>query len=222
MSAARIAATPFLLVLPFIPSAAMRLLAFVLFVLVGLTDILDGKIARRRKLVTDFGRLLDPIADKFFLVATIVPAFLLMRPRVHWIAPLLGVEADPAAYPFITPFGTFDLPIWVLVAVLGRELLMTVFRAIAARRGVVIGAIPVAKLKMAFQSIWIGGAYFWFFAATFASDRGLSGPGWTIVANSIGVIGVAAMAGAVVLTVYSLVVYVRRYGTVLARQTVAR
>jgi CDP-diacylglycerol--glycerol-3-phosphate 3-phosphatidyltransferase len=222
ISAARIASAPFLLVLPFVPSSEMRLVAFVLFVIAGLTDYWDGVIARNRAMVTDLGRMLDPLADKILLVATLLPVYLLMQPRVHWVARALGVESDPQAYPFTTPFGEFALPWWLLAVVLGREVAMTVFRFVAARRGVVIGAIPAAKWKTTFQAIWIGGAYFWFFAATAALERHWTQPWWSVAAGTIGIIGVMAMVGAVALTMYSLVVYLRRYGSVLTRHAAAR
>lgn len=222
ISAARIASAPFLLVLPFVPSSEMRLVAFVLFVIAGLTDYWDGVIARNRAMVTDLGRMLDPLADKILLVATLVPVYLLMQPRVHWVARALGVESDPQAYPFVTPFGEFALPWWILAAVLGREFIMTVFRYVAGRRGVVIAALPVAKWKTTFQAIWAGGAYFWFFAATAAVERGWTAPWWNVAANTVGVIGVAAMVSAVTLTLYSLGVYLRRFGSVLTRQAAAR
>ena len=222
ISAARIASAPFLLVLPFVPSSEMRLVAFVLFVIAGITDYWDGMLARSRAMVTDLGRMLDPLADKILLVATLVPVYLLMQPRVHWVARALGVESDPQAYPFATPFGDFALPWWILAAVLLREFAMTVFRFVAARRGIVIGAIPAAKWKTTFQVIWIGGAYFWFFAATAAAERHWTQPWWNVAANAIGIIGICAMISAVTLTMYSLVVYLRRYGPVLTRQAAAR
>lgn len=222
ISAARMATAPFLLVLPFIPTPAMRLAAFVLFVIAGLTDYWDGKVARTKQLVTDLGRLLDPLADKILLVATIVPVYFLMRPRVHWLAPLLGVEADPLMHPFATPFGDVELPWWILAVILGREIFMTVFRSAASRRGVVISAIPSAKWKAAMQAVWIGTAYFWFFASTVAGARGWTTPLWQVAANVIGLVGVATMTVAVALTLYSLAVYVRRYGSLPARQTATR
>jgi CDP-diacylglycerol---glycerol-3-phosphate 3-phosphatidyltransferase len=222
ISAARIAATPFLLVLPFVPSSGMRLVAFVLFVLAGLTDYWDGVIARSRAQVTDLGRMLDPLADKLLLVATIIPVYLLMQPRAHWVARTFNLEADTRSYPFVTPFGDFNLPLWILLAVLARELLMTLFRFLAARRGVVIAAIASAKWKTTFQAIWIGAAYFWFFITTLAFERGWGGTAWEATAYTVGIIGLIAMTGAVALTLFSLVVYVRRFGAVLVRQTAAR
>ena len=80
VTAARIAVTPLIAWLPLAPSSALRFTAFVLFVLAAVTDYVDGRLARSRKQETDLGRLLDPLADKLLLVATIVPMYLLMRP----------------------------------------------------------------------------------------------------------------------------------------------
>jgi CDP-diacylglycerol---glycerol-3-phosphate 3-phosphatidyltransferase len=222
ISAARIAAAPFLLVLPFIPSAAMRFVAFALFVFAGLTDYWDGLLARRHKMVSDLGRMLDPLADKFLLVGTIIPVYLLMRPRAHWLARFLGVEPDPYAHPFLTPLGEFDLPWWIVAIVLGREVAMTVLRTAAAKRGVIIDALASAKWKTTLLSIWIGAAYFWFFLATLAQSRHWSGVGWRVVAESVGIAGMIAMIGGVTLALYSFGVYVRRYGNVFSRQPAAR
>lgn len=222
LSAARIATAPFLLVLPFIPSVAMRLTGFVLYIAAAVTDYWDGRFARTRKLETNLGRMLDPLADKILLVATLIPVYLLMQHRYHWLARFLGVEADPRAYPFETFFGPVGLPWWVLAAVLGRELFMTLFRSAAARRGVVISAIGPAKWKTGFQATWIGAAYFWFFAATLAAEWRWGGAGWHAFALFNGMVGLASMTGAVVLTMYSLAVYLRRYSSVFARQPMTR
>lgn len=222
LSAARIATAPFLLVLPFIPSTAMRLTAFILYVLAAVTDYLDGRFARTRKMETNLGRMLDPLADKILLIATLVPVYLLMQHRYHWLARFLGVEPDPRAYPFETIFGPFGLPWWILAAVVGRELFMTLFRSAAARRGVVIAAIGPAKWKTVFQAIWIGAAYFWFFASTAASEYNLGGAAWHAFALFNGMVGLLSMTGAVVLTMYSLALYMRRYFYVFARQPTTR
>ena len=218
LSALRIATTPFLLVLPFVPSVAMRLLGFLLYIGAAVTDYWDGKVARTRKLETNLGRILDPLADKILLVATLIPVYLLMQHRYHWLARMLGVEADPRADPFETVFGPVGLPWWILAAVLGRELFMTLFRSAAARRGVVIAAIGPAKWKTGFQATWIGAAYFWFFAATLATEAHWGGAAWHAFALFNGMVGLASMTGAVVLTMYSLALYMRRYSYVFARQ----
>src|ERR687890_60278 len=76
-----------------------------------------------------------------------------------------------ATFPFITPLGPIGLSWWVIAIVIGRELFMTVFRQAAARRGVVIAAIGPAKWKSGFHWLWVGSAYFWFFAATIATNH---------------------------------------------------
>jgi phosphatidylglycerophosphate synthase len=220
---ARIAVAPALAVLALVPVWPLRLLAFVLFVVAAATDYVDGKLARDRGLVTDLGRLLDPLADQVLLVASLAPMYVLQGSGFDGNAPGVGLSLLPArwreAEPFITPFGAVGLPLWVLVLVLGRELFMTAFRQAAARRGVVIGAIGAAKLKTGFQWTWIGTAFFWFAAARAATVYGWSGPLWHAAAVFIGTVGVGAMAGAVSLTVYSLVLYLHRYGGLFAHRT---
>jgi CDP-diacylglycerol---glycerol-3-phosphate 3-phosphatidyltransferase len=79
----------------------------------------------------------------------------------------------------------------------------------------VIAAIGPAKWKTTFQWIWVGAAYFWFFAATLAAQRGWAAlTPWQAFANFNGVVGVLAMVGAVALTIYSLALYLRSYGRV--------
>ena len=201
LSVGRIVITPLIAALPFANSWKLRLLAFVLFVIAAVTDYVDGKLARSRKQETDFGRLLDPLADKALLVGTFVPMYLL--------AP---------SFPFVTPAGTIGLPWWVVAVVLGREVFMTVFRQAAARRGVVIAAIGPAKWKTGFQLVWQGSAYFWFFAATLAAAKDWNGGWWRAFALFNGTVGTLVMVAAVVLTVYSLVVYLRSFGRVFAVQ----
>ena len=213
-TAGRIAITPLIAWLPLAPSSALRLTAFVLFIVAAVSDYVDGHLARSRKQETDLGRLLDPLADKLLLVGTFVPMFMLMRPSLH-AAEELTSRVAANAFPFHTPVGEISLAWWVLAIVLGREAFMTLFRQAAARRGVVIAAIGPAKWKTAFQWIWVGAAYFWFFAATFAAHRQCDAfTAWQAFANFNGVVGVLAMVGAVALTIYSLALYLRSYGRV--------
>ena len=212
----RIALTPFIAWLPFSTSPSTRLLAFTLFVVAAVTDYWDGHLARQHNMVTDLGRLLDPLADKLLLLATLVPMYLLQR-HVAFVVPVDGVLAD-SPFLFVTPFGRVAFPLWILLVVLGREAAMTVFRQVAARRGLVISAIGPAKWKMAFQSIWMGSAYCWFFAVTLATKNGwLDLPAWRAYAAFNGVVGVLSMTGAVALTLYSLGLYLRRYGARVLR-----
>jgi CDP-diacylglycerol---glycerol-3-phosphate 3-phosphatidyltransferase len=204
LTVGRIAATPLIAVLPFAHSWDLRLVAFALFLMAAITDYIDGHLARSRKEETDLGRLLDPLADKLLLVGTFVPMYLLGRPD--------------GTFPFITPLGAIGLAWWVLVIVIGREVFMTVFRQAAARRGVVIAAIGPAKWKTGFQLVWQGSAYFWFFAATLAAAKDWNGGWWRAFALFNGTVGTLMMTAAVVLTVYSLVVYLRSFGRVFAVQ----
>ena len=199
LTVGRIAVTPLIAVLPFADSWTLRLVAFVLFTMAAVSDYIDGMLARSRKQETDLGRLLDPLADKLLLVGTFIPMYLL-APR----------------FPFVTPIGTIGLSGWIVAIVLGREAFMTIFRQAAKRRGVVIAAIGPAKWKTAFQLVWQGCAYCWFFAATLAAAKGWSGDSWHAFSLLNGTVGTVTMAGAVLLTVYSLAIYLRSFGNVFA------
>ena len=200
LSAGRIAVTPLVAVLPFFDSWPLRLSAFVLFVVAAVTDYIDGHIARSRKEETDLGRLLDPLADKLLLVGTFVPMFLLAR-----------------TMPFETPIGDIGLPLWIVLVVLGREVFMTVFRQLAARRGVVIAAIRSAKWKTGFQLVWQGSAYFWFWALTAARQHAVLDDGrWRAFAQFNGIVGTVTMVVAVFMTLYSLFEYMRHFANVFA------
>src|SRR4029453_1548456 len=78
-----IAITPLIAWLPLAPSAALRLTAFVLFIVAAVSDYVDGHLARTRKQETDLGRLLDPLADKLLLLGTFAPMYMLMRRAPH-------------------------------------------------------------------------------------------------------------------------------------------
>ena len=199
LTVGRIAATPLIAALPFAASWTLRLSAFVLFTAAAITDYIDGRVARSRKQETELGRMLDPIADKLLLLGTFIPMFLLA-----------------SSFPFVTPVGRLGLPWWIVALVLGREFAMTIFRQIAARRGVVISPISAAKWKTAFQLIWQGTAYFWFFAASLAvAQHWNDATAWRAFANFNGLVGAAAMVAAVGLTIYSLVLYARRFSSIL-------
>lgn len=143
--------------------------------------------------------------------------FVLMAPHDDPFVPTRAESLDATRLPFLTPFGEVGLPWWVVALVIGRELLMTAFRHAAARRGVVISAIGPAKWKTGFQSTWVGAAYFWMFAATAAARYNWNGDVWLAFAWFNGLVGTVTMVAAVVLTVYSLWLYLRRYAGVFAR-----
>ena len=102
----RIAMTPVIALLPFIQGYWPKLIAFVIFSLTALTDLVDGYLARSRGQVTDLGKLLDPLADKLLLLASLVP--------IYWIA---RERQDLYGIPF---WGS--IPLWVCLLLLGREL----------------------------------------------------------------------------------------------------
>lgn len=212
----RIVAAPAVGVLPFYSSSAIRFSAFALFVVAAVTDYYDGKLARSRNSVTNLGRLLDPVADKALLVATLIPMSILMAGRANWLAPLLDRTGQASEFAFITPVGSVPLPWWVVFVIVSRELFMTIFRQSAARKGRVISAIGPAKWKTGLQSLWVGSAFFWFWIQTVATERAWDSPAWRAFALFNGTVGALAMVAAVGMTVYSLWLYIRQYGRVLA------
>ena len=120
----RICFTPVIALLPFIDGYWPKLICFIVFVLVAFTDMLDGYLARSRGEVTDLGKLLDPLADKLLLFATLIP--------IYWISKERQAEYG------IPVWGS--IPLWATLLMIGRELAMTVFRQWAKARGVVIAA----------------------------------------------------------------------------------
>ncbi len=103
-----------------------RIIAFTLFFIVGLSDILDGEIARSRNQITEFGKLLDPIADKAMLATASIGASLLGM--LSW---------------------------WVTAIFLIREVAVTILRFAVIKNGV-IPASKGAKLKTFFQNFGVG------------------------------------------------------------------
>lgn len=220
ISAARIILAPLIAVLPLIASPGWRLVAFVVYVIVAVSDYWDGWLARTRGLVTDLGKALDPLADKLLLLATFCPMLVLQGaptdPVAVFLAHQLRLPAGSAfAFPFVTWFGSFTLPWWVVAVVLGREAFMTVFRGAAQAKGVVIAAIGPAKWKAGMQYVWVGAAYFFFAVVTQAQRRTPASAAWEFLAMAVGAIGVVTMWIAVALTFYSLVLYLRRYGSLV-------
>jgi phosphatidylglycerophosphate synthase len=223
----RIAATPAITALIMNPPWQYRFSAWVLFVVAAVTDYYDGKLARSRNLVTKTGKLLDPIADKALLIATLVPIYWLTRgvglfwhapETVQWASGVVGPVSlgdSVHRYPFVTPLGLVPTPLWVVLAIIGRELFMTILRQHAARKGVVISAIGPAKLKTTFQNIWVGTAFFWFFASSAAAQNKWTSQAWVAFAHFNGIVGAIAMITALTLTLYSLSIYLRRYGGLL-------
>ena len=97
-----------------------------IFGLASLTDWADGYLARRRKQITPFGQLIDPLADKLLILAALFS--------------LVQMELVDA---------------WMATVIIGREFAVTVFRSIAYARGVVVPASPLGKIKMVAEVIAI-------------------------------------------------------------------
>lgn len=216
LTVGRILITPLIAWLPLQDSWALRLLAFVLFLVAAISDWVDGHLARSRDSVTDLGRLLDPLADKLLLLATFIPMYVLMTSPDDRFGHFVATIPGAFTFPLVTPFGFVVLPWWVLAVVLGRELVMTVYRQGAARRGIIISAIGPAKLKTGFQWTWVGASFFWFFLETVVVQHGApAGPLEALVLFN-GFLAVTTMIVAVVLTLYTQLLYFRRFGWVFS------
>lgn len=197
----RIGLTPVIALLPFISGYWPKVLAFVIFVAAALSDAVDGYLARSRNEVSELGQFLDPIADKLLLFATLVPIFWMTRHptiltdyRIPW-------------------WGSF--PVWVAIILVGREVLITLFRWFAKRRGVVIPAAGAGKLKAAVQSVFIGATIAWFAWKDAVAELKLAGWFREVWEQFHGTVVAVTLAGAVILTVYSLGVYLYRYRALL-------
>jgi CDP-diacylglycerol---glycerol-3-phosphate 3-phosphatidyltransferase len=201
ISMGRIAACPAVFVLAFSSSAGWLLVAFALFVAASLSDLWDGYLARKHGLVTDMGKLLDPLADKLLLVSTLIPFYIISRQ---------GGEVGLLPW-----WGEF--PLWALVVIFGREAAMTVFRGFAARRGVVISAGQWGKVKAFVQNLFSGSVLLWYAVATMAIDRGWDGALWNGWAHFHGAFVGVSLTLAIVLTVYSMLVYLWNYRLLLER-----
>ena len=127
LTIARLAGTVVFVAAMSIPFPGRYPLALGVFLLSALTDFLDGHLARRDGLITDFGKLMDPLADKVLMAAGFV---------------------------CLVPLGM--LPAWAAVAILAREFLITGLRTLAAGKGVVLPAERLGKWKTVLQVATIG------------------------------------------------------------------
>ena len=101
-----------------------RMIALALFIIASLTDLLDGKIARKYNLVTNFGKFMDPLAAKLLVCSALIC--------------LIELNA---------------LPAWMVIIIISREFIISGFRLIASDNGVVIAASYWGKFKTTFQMV---------------------------------------------------------------------
>jgi len=166
---------------------------FVLFVVAGLTDWLDGHLARKQGLVSTFGILMDAVTDKVLLLGIMIA--LVDRNRV----PLdFGMVQLPAF-----------VPVFLVLLILGREFLITGMRLVAASKGVVVAADKGGKQKTLTQILAVGG----FLLATVA---GVDFAAWTgrnldVVARTLNYTGFGLFVLATGFTLSSGARYFRRY-----------
>ena len=105
---------------------ANRYICLAIFVTASLTDLLDGKIARKYGLVTNFGKFMDPLADKLLVCSALICLIQLGQ-----------------------------LPAWVVIVIISREFIISGFRLVAADNGIVIAASYWGKFKTASQMVMI-------------------------------------------------------------------
>ena len=122
----RIVLVPVFVVVLYLNFPYNNLVALAIFILASLTDLLDGKIARKYHLVTDFGKFMDPIADKLLVTAALLVF-------VDW----------------------HMMPAWVAIVVIAREFIVSALRLVAASNGRVIAAGWSGKVKTASTMVCI-------------------------------------------------------------------
>jgi CDP-diacylglycerol--glycerol-3-phosphate 3-phosphatidyltransferase len=199
ITALRVLLAPVVAALLFQAGPSSRLLAFGVFLLAALSDLVDGALARSRGEVTDFGKLVDPIADKLLLVATLIPFFILT-----------------ARYPELGRLPVFGgIELWVLLVFFGRELLVTWLRTAAARRGAVVPARTLGKRKALAQNVFIGSMILWLAYKTAAEANSWNGPLNRFWAGLHGWFTTVSLLVALLLTVVSLAVYLVAFRRVL-------
>lgn len=190
----------------FVDRFDIRMVAFVVFLIAAFSDLWDGHLARSRGLITDLGKLLDPVADKVLLAATFISFYLLSH----------GAESGG---PF--PWFGDTFPLWVMLLIFGRELFITLFRSYAAKRGVVIAAGQAGKYKTVSQNIFIGSTILWYALQSQAERLGWGGDGWESWLSIHFYASALILFIAIVLTVYSLGVYLWGYRSVVLRGNTA-
>lgn len=122
----RVCMIPLFMIFALIENGFCQFIAVALFLIASLTDYLDGYIARQCNLVTDFGKFMDPIADKLLVMSAMV--ILVAQNR---------------------------MPAWICIVMLAREFIISGFRLVAAGKGTVIAAGMTGKIKTVTQMVAI-------------------------------------------------------------------
>ncbi len=130
----RVLLIPFFLLFMYIDVPFSYMIALVIFSAASITDALDGKIARKRGLVTNFGKFLDPLADKVLVISALT----------------VFVEAD-----------NVNMGAVPLIIIIAREFMVSGLRLLAADSGIVVAAGIWGKLKTAFTMVTIIAILFW-------------------------------------------------------------
>lgn len=115
----------FFLLAPYFPDYG-NYIAVAIFIVASLTDLLDGKIARKYNLVTNFGKFMDPLADKLLVCSAMICL----------------IELDRLAS-------------WIVIVIIAREFIISGFRLVASDNGVVIAASYWGKFKTTFQMLMV-------------------------------------------------------------------
>ncbi len=193
---ARLAAVPFFMGLAYVDNVYARVGALVIFIGAGVTDLVDGYLARKHNLVTNLGVFLDPLADKLIITAAFI----------------LFVEIP-----------SLRIPSWMVVAIVGREFLITGLRGVAASRGTLVPADAGGKFKTSVQNAAIITTLMalivtsgWdHFGGTVLGDL-LAGGGWRAdAARVVTVVPKAMVLAATVVSVWTGAVYLWRHRQLL-------
>ena len=121
----RVILIPFFIIFLLIPITSYdKWIALAIFIVASLTDLLDGKIARKYNLVTNFGKFMDPLADKLLVCSALICLIELNK-----------------------------IPSWMVIIIIAREFIISGFRLVAADNGVVIAASYWGKFKTTFQMV---------------------------------------------------------------------
>lgn len=132
LSLLRICLIPLMLIIFYVEALPIRfIITAVIFALAAFTDFLDGYIARKYNMVTDFGKFIDPIADKILVLSAFV--IMLTNPIIL---------SGPLGYTFGAVIGGVGVTI-----IVAREMTVSVLRMIAAEKGIVLAAEKIGKLK---------------------------------------------------------------------------